>query len=167
MDKIDIFCRKVPSRLPKLLKKIKTEKDIILIETEIFELKNLLGDTLGDIVCFSISEPEWLLEKYNIHFRQRKNFLSQLVKVRQLLKEINEIEKKINYKKMYQKVLNILAKYDENIIKLKEFCKDRKFDDSNWNMDFDVFFEKNCPWNILLEEKRQNFFKEKYNIVLI
>ena len=170
MNEINIFCKKASSSLPIIAKKvaqIKREIQVKSIENELFLIKNSLGDTFGDIVCFSKTDPGWLIKKYKILPRQQEKFLSQLDSIHKFLKQIKEIENRIVSKKKYwtekEKVLKILENYNKKIKKIKELKKehfvDRKIYYDVFDTNFDTLIGRLSPWNILLEERRQLFLE--------
>lgn len=175
MKEVYHFCKTVPSKLfllEKKLKHTKTIKELRQYEDELIEIRNSLSHTniFGDISCYFLTDPDWLVEKYKIKGRDKKRFLSYLPEVMFLLRQIEKMEKKINWKIMYFKVMEILEIYDDKIKNRK--CFNRKTNDTDWNTEFDIFLGQNCPWNILLQEKRKLFLqyqepitrKEEYEI---
>lgn len=160
MQKIYNFCKKVPSKLFLLEKKIKHGKTMIEFrqyEDELMDIKNSFGEgnIYGDVSCYSLTDPEWLVEKYQLKGGERKKFIFHLPEIIYLLQKIQKLEKKIEWKIMYFKVMEILQIYDE---KMKNgICFDRKTNENVWNTDFDIFLDKKCPWNILLQERRKLF----------
>ena len=142
--------------------------DVSVFEKELLEMKHLLGDLLGDIICFSKSNPKWLVEKYKIDSKHEKKFLKQIESVCYYVKEIRILEEIILQKKRYWKnyeiVKSIVKEYDTKIEKLRHLndsqkcVVDRK--DNLFDTTFDVFLGKQCAWNILLEQRRQKFMEE-------
>lgn len=162
MKEIYNFCKTVPSKLFILEKKIKfgkTIKELKQYEDELIEIRNSLSRTniFGDVSCYYLTDPEWLVEKYEIKGRDKKKFLSHLPEVMFLLRQIEKMKKKINWRIMYLKVMEILQIYDEKIKNRKSF--DRKTNDNQSNTEFDIFLGQNCPWNILLQEKRKLYLQ--------
>ena len=166
-------------RVPHIKNRIHRVKiaDVFVFERELLEMKHLLGDLLGDIICFSKSNPKWLVEKYKIDSKQEKKFLKQMESVCYYVKEIRILEEIILQKKRYWKnyeiVKSIVKEYDDKIQRLRhlndsqrlrhlndnEKCVvDRK--DNLFDTTFDVFLGKQCAWNILLEQRRQKFMEE-------
>ena len=179
MKRITCFCKKVSLRVPHIKNRIHRVKiaDVFVFERELLEMKHLLGDLLGDIICFSKSNPKWLVEKYKIDSKQEKKFLKQMESVCYYVKEIRILEEIILQKKRYWKnyeiVKSIVKEYDDKIQRLRhlndsqrlrhlndnEKCVvDRK--DNLFDTTFDVFLGKQCAWNILLEQRRQKFMEE-------
>ena len=170
MNRITCFCKKVSLRVPYIKNRIYRVKiaDVSVFEKELLEMKHLLGDLLGDIICFSKSNPKWLVEKYKIDSKQEKKFLKQMESVCYYVKEIRILEEIILQKKRYWKnyeiVKSIVKEYDTKIEKLRHLndsqkcVVDRK--DNLFDTTFDVFLGKQCAWNILLEQRRQKFMEE-------
>ena len=170
MNRITCFCKKVSLRVPHIKNRVHRVKiaDVSVFERELLEMKHLLGDLLGDIICFSKSNPKWLVEKYKIDSKQEKKFLKQMESVCYYVKEIRILEEIILQKKRYWKnyeiVKTILKEYDAKIQRLRHLndsqkcVVDRK--DNLFDTTFDVFLGKQCAWNILLEQRRQKFMEE-------
>jgi hypothetical protein len=141
------------------------EIDISVFETELLEMKYMLGNLFGDIICFSKSNPKWLIEKYNIDSKHEKKFLKQIEAVCYYVKEIRILEEIILQKKSYWKnyeiVKNIVKEYDDKIERVRHLnhsqkcVVDRKTDCNLFDTTFDIFLGKQCAWNILLEKRRQ------------
>jgi len=174
MNEMNIFYKKASSCLPIIEKKIykaKGEIQLKSIETELFIITDSLRDGLGDILCFSKTDPSWFIEKYKILPRQQEKFLTLLESIHQLFKQIKDLEKKIVSKKNYwmekEKVFKILENYHKKIEKIKELKKehfvDRKIHYDVFDTNFDTLIGKSSPWNILLEERRQ-LFLEHYEL---
>lgn len=170
MNEINIFCKKAASRLPIIAKKValvKKEIQVQSIENELLLVKNSLGDTFGDIVCFSKTDPGWLIEKYKILPIHEEKFLTQLDSIQKFLKQIKDMENCIVSKKKYwtekEKVLKILENYNKQIEKIKKLKKEhfvnRKIHHDIFDTNFDTLIGKSSPWNILLEERRQLFLE--------
>lgn len=170
MNEINIFCKKSSSCLPIIAKKVaqvKREIQVKSIENELLLIKDSLGNTYGDIVCFSKTDPGWLIEKYKILPRQEEKFLTQLDSIQKFLKQIKDLENSIVSKKKYwtekEKVLKILENYNKKIEKIKELKKEhfveRKIHYDVFDTNFDTLIGKSSPWNILLEERRQLFLE--------
>lgn len=172
MDSVDCFCKRASFRVPHIKKRIHRVKEmnISVFETELLEMKHLLGDFLGDIICFSKSNPMWLVEKYKIDSKQEKKFLKQIEAVCYYLKQIHFLEEillqKKSYWKNYEIVKSIVKKYDDKIERLRylnhsqKYVVDRKEDCNLFDTSFDIFLGKQCAWNILLEQRRQKFMEE-------
>ncbi len=172
MDRITCFCKRVSFRVPHMKKRIHRVKEmnISVFETELLEMKNLLGDFLGDIICFSKSNPMWLVEKYKIDSKQEKKFLKQMESVCYYVKEIRILEEIILQKKRYWKnyeiVKTIVKEYDDKIQRLRHLnhnqkcIVDRKGNCNLFDTSFDIFLGKQCAWTILLEQRRQKFMEE-------
>lgn len=159
-------------RVPHIKNRIHRVKiaDVSVFETELLEMKHLLRDLLGDIICFSKSNPKWLVEKYKIDSKQEKKFLKQIEFVCYYVKEIRIVEEIILQKKRYWKnyeiVKSIVKEYDAKIQRLRylnhnqKCIVDRKGNCNLFDTSFDIFLGKQCAWNILLEQKRQLFQQE-------
>lgn len=172
MDRITCFCKRASFRVPHMKKRIHRVKEmnISVFEKELLEMKHLLGDFLGDIICFSKSNPMWLVEKYKIDSKQEKKFLKQMESVCYYVKEIRILEEIILQKKRYWKnyeiVKSIVKEYDAKIERLRDLnhnqkcIVDRKGNCNLFDTTFDVFLGKQCAWNILLEQRRQKFMEE-------
>lgn len=171
MNEMNIFCKKASFCLPNIAKKVAKMKGKIQmqsVENELLVIKDALGDTFGDIVCFSKTNPNWLIKKYKILPRQQEKFLTQLESIHKFLKQIKDLENRIVSKKNYwiekEKVLKILENYNDKIEKMKELKKEHLVDrkihfDNVFDTNFDTLIGKSSPWNILLEERRQLFLK--------
>ena len=172
MDRITCFCKRASLRVPHIKNRIHRVKiaDVSVFETELLEMKHLLRDLLGDIICFSKSNPKWLVEKYKIDSKQEKKFLKQIEFVCYYVKEIRIVEEIVLQKKRYWKnyeiVKSIVKEYDAKIQRLRylnhnqKCIVDRKGNCNLFDTSFDIFLGKQCAWNILLEQKRQLFQQE-------
>lgn len=170
MNRINCFCKKVSMRLPHIKNRIHRVRvaDVLVFQKELLEMKHLLGDLLGDIICFSKSNPKWLVEKYKIDSKQEKKFLKQMESACHYVKEIRILEEiilqKERYWKNYEIVKTIVKEYDDKIERLRHLkdsqkcVVDRK--DNLFDTTFDVFLGKQCAWTILLEQRRQKFMVE-------
>lgn len=172
MNSVDCFCKKASFRVPHIKNRIHRmkEADVSVFETELLEMTHMLGNLFGDIICFSKSNPKWLIEKYNIDSKHEKKFLKQIEAVCYYLKQIGILKEIILQKKSYWKnceiVKNIVKEYDAKIERLRylnhsQKCViNRKEDCDLFDTTFDIFLGKQCAWNILLEHRRQLFQQE-------